>query len=101
LITHAVANETGACFFQINGPEITSMPAASAESSLRKVFEESEKNSPAIIYIDDVSAFKASNDDETRVLSILCSLMDGRKIQVIFGNTNNYLKIEYFSLFYF
>jgi transitional endoplasmic reticulum ATPase len=50
LMVRAVANETGAFFFLINGPEIM---AGESESNLRKAFEEAEKNSPAIIFIDE------------------------------------------------
>ena len=37
LIARAVANETGAFFFLINGPEIMSKMAGEAEGNLRKV----------------------------------------------------------------
>ena len=43
LIARAVANETGAFFFLINGPEIMSKMAGEAEGNLRKAFEEAEK----------------------------------------------------------
>jgi transitional endoplasmic reticulum ATPase len=43
LIARAVANETGAFFFLINGPEIMSKLAGESESNLRKAFEEAEK----------------------------------------------------------
>src|SRR4051812_17585770 len=56
LIARAVANETGAFFFLINGPEIMSKMAGESESNLRKAFEEAEKNSPAIIFIDEIDA---------------------------------------------
>lgn len=56
LIARAVANETGAFFFTINGPEIMSKMAGESESNLRKAFEEAEKNSPAIIFIDEIDA---------------------------------------------
>jgi len=46
-MARAVANETGAFFFLINGPEIMSKMAGESESNLRKAFEEAEKNSPA------------------------------------------------------
>ena len=46
LLARAVANETGAFFFLINGPEIMSKLAGESESNLRKAFEEAEKNSP-------------------------------------------------------
>ena len=51
LIARAVANETGAFFFCINGPEIMSKLAGESGSNLRKAFEEAEKNAPAIIFI--------------------------------------------------
>merc|ERR1712054_673421 len=56
LIARAVANETGAFFFLINGPEIMSKMAGEAEGNLRKAFEEAEKNSPAIIFIDEIDS---------------------------------------------
>ena len=48
LLARAVANETGAFFFLINGPEIMSKLAGESESNLRKAFEEAEKNSPGM-----------------------------------------------------
>ncbi|KAF6753497.1 hypothetical protein DFP72DRAFT_849124 [Ephemerocybe angulata] len=56
LMARAVANETGAFFFLINGPEIMSKMAGESESNLRKAFEEAEKNSPAIIFIDSTDS---------------------------------------------
>lgn len=55
-IAKAIANETGAFFFLINGPEIMSKMAGEAEGNLRKAFEEAEKNSPAIIFIDEIDS---------------------------------------------
>jgi len=49
LLARAVANETGAFFFLINGPEIMSKLAGESESNLRKAFEEAEKNSPGTL----------------------------------------------------
>ncbi|EGR30399.1 transitional endoplasmic reticulum ATPase, putative [Ichthyophthirius multifiliis] len=84
LIARAVANETGAFFFLINGPEIMSKMAGEAESNLRKAFEEAEKNSPAIIFIDELDSIapkreKVSGEVEKRVVSQLLTLMDGLK----------------------
>ncbi|XP_014849642.1 PREDICTED: transitional endoplasmic reticulum ATPase-like isoform X1 [Poecilia mexicana] len=56
LVARAVANETGAFFFLINGPEIMSKLAGESESNLRKAFEEAESNAPAIIFIDELDA---------------------------------------------
>ena len=62
LMARAVANETGAFFFKINGPEIMSKMAGESESNLRKAFEESEKNSPAIIFIDEIDSIAPKRD---------------------------------------
>jgi len=84
LIARAVANETGAFFFFINGPEIMSKLAGESESNLRKAFEEAEKNSPAIIFIDELDAIapkreKTHGEVERRIVSQLLTLMDGLK----------------------
>ena len=60
LIARAVANETGAFFFLINGPEIMSKMAGESEANLRKAFEEAEKNAPSIIFIDEVRSTLAA-----------------------------------------
>merc|ERR1712195_6454 len=82
LIARAVANETGAFFFLINGPEIMSKMAGESESNLRKAFEEAEKNSPAIIFIDEIDSIapkreKTNGEVEKRIVSQLLTLMDG------------------------
>jgi len=84
LLARAVANETGAFFFLINGPEIMSKMAGEAEANLRKAFEEAEKNSPAIIFIDEMDSIapkreKTQGEVERRVVSQLLTLMDGLK----------------------
>ena len=65
-----MANETGAFFFLINGPEIMSKLAGESESNLRKAFEEAEKNAPAIIFIDEIDSI-APKREKTQV--ICCS----------------------------
>lgn len=84
LIARAVANETGAFFFLLNGPEIMSKLAGESESNLRKAFEECEKNSPAILFIDELDAIapkreKTHGEVERRIVSQLLTLMDGLK----------------------
>uniref|UniRef100_A0A8R7RC17 Cell division cycle protein 48-like protein n=1 Tax=Triticum urartu TaxID=4572 RepID=A0A8R7RC17_TRIUA len=64
LIASAVANETGAFFFLINGPEIMSKMDGESESNLRKAFEEAEKNVPSIIFIDEIDSI-APNREKT------------------------------------
>mmetsp|Transcript_12904 Transcript_12904/g.11693 ORF Transcript_12904/g.11693 Transcript_12904/m.11693 type:complete len:810 (-) Transcript_12904:65-2494(-) len=96
LIARAVANETGAFFFLINGPEIMSKMAGESEANLRKAFEEAEKNAPAIIFIDEIDSIapkreKANGEVEKRIVSQLLTLMDGlkgRSNTVVIGATN-------------
>jgi transitional endoplasmic reticulum ATPase len=96
LIARAVANETGAFFFLINGPEIMSKMAGESEANLRKAFEEAEKNAPAIIFIDEIDSIapkreKANGEVERRIVSQLLTLMDGlkgRSSVVVIGATN-------------
>ena len=83
-IARAVANETGAFFLIINGPEIMSKMAGESEANLRMVFEEAEKNAPSIIFIDEIDSIapnreKTNGEVEKRVVSQLLTLMDGMK----------------------
>ncbi len=84
LLAKAVANESGASFFSINGPEIMSKWYGQSEENLRKVFEEAEKNAPAVIFIDEIDAIapkreEVSGEVERRVVSQILTLMDGLK----------------------
>merc|ERR1712156_1319079 len=96
LMGRAVANETGAFFFLINGPEIMSKMAGEAEGNLRRAFEEAEKNSPAIIFIDEIDSIapkrdKTNGEVERRIVSQMLTLMDGMKGRsqtVVIGATN-------------
>jgi transitional endoplasmic reticulum ATPase len=96
LIARAVANETGAFLFVINGPEIMSKLAGESESNLRKAFEEAEKNSPSIIFIDELDSLapkrdKSQGEIERRIVSQLLTLMDGispRSHVVVIACTN-------------
>jgi SpoVK/Ycf46/Vps4 family AAA+-type ATPase len=71
LMARAVANETGAFFFLINGPEIMSKMAGESESNLRKAFEEAEKNSPAIIFIDEIDSIAPKREKVSQPFFLL------------------------------
>ena len=82
MIAKAVAAETGAYFFLINGPEVMSKMAGESEQKLRQAFDECEKNSPAILFIDEIDAIaprrdKAQGEVEKRIVSQLLTLLDG------------------------
>uniref|UniRef100_M8AQ44 Cell division control 48-D-like protein n=1 Tax=Aegilops tauschii TaxID=37682 RepID=M8AQ44_AEGTA len=97
LIARAVANKNGAFFFLINGPEIMSKMAGESESNLRKAFEEAEKNTPSIIFIDEIDSIapnreKTHGEVERRIVSQLLTLMDGMKARahvIVMGATNH------------
>ncbi|MHA2085783.1 MAG: CDC48 family AAA ATPase [Candidatus Thorarchaeota archaeon] len=96
LIAKAVANESGANFKIINGPEIMSKFYGESEQKLREVFEEAEKNSPSIIFIDELDSIAPKRADvtgevERRVVAQLLALMDGlagRGQVIVVGATN-------------
>merc|ERR1719297_133919 len=102
LLAKAVANETGAFFFLINGPEIMSKMAGDSEANLRRAFEEAEKNAPAIIFIDEIDSIapkrdKTNGELERRIVSMLLTLMDGLKGRgqiVVIGATNRVNTID-------
>ncbi|WP_368887610.1 AAA family ATPase, partial [Escherichia coli] len=96
LIAKAIANETGAHFVSINGPEIMSKFYGESEARLREVFQEAEQNAPSIIFIDELDAIapkrgEVTGEVERRVVSQLLTLMDGLKSRgqvVVIGATN-------------
>jgi transitional endoplasmic reticulum ATPase len=96
MIAKAVANEAGAQFYTINGPEIMSKFYGQSEENLRKTFEEAEKNAPSIIFIDEMDAIAPKRDEvqgevERRVVSQMLTLMDGLKGRgkiIVIGATN-------------
>ena len=84
LLARAVADESEAHFIPINGPEVMSKWVGDAEKKLRELFEEAEKNAPAIIFIDEIDAIATKREEsigevEHRVVSQLLTLMDGLK----------------------
>ncbi len=82
LLAKAVANETDARFYAINGPEIMSKFYGESEQRLREIFEEAKKNAPSIIFIDEIDAIAPKREEvtgevEKRVVAQLLALMDG------------------------
>jgi len=82
-LARAVAAETGAYFFLVNGAEILSKQPGEAEANLRKAFDVARTHAPAIIFLDEVDAVAPRRDgkgggggDERRVVRALCDLLD-------------------------
>ncbi|MEP9402438.1 CDC48 family AAA ATPase [Sphingomonas sp. VNH70] len=81
-LARAVANESDAEFFLINGPEIMGSAYGESEKRLREVFEEATKASPSIVFIDEIDSIapkrgQVSGEAEKRVVAQLLTLMDG------------------------
>ena len=84
LIARAVANETDAYFTSISGPEIMAKYYGESESRLRGVFEDAQKNAPAIVFIDEIDSIAPKREElggekqvEKRVVAQLLALLDG------------------------
>ncbi|WP_068077449.1 CDC48 family AAA ATPase [Novosphingobium lentum] len=95
-LARAVASESDANFFVINGPEIMGSAYGESEKRLREVFEEATKNAPAIIFIDEIDSIAPKRDQvhgeaEKRLVAQLLTLMDGlqsRSNLVVIAATN-------------
>ena len=96
LLAKALANEIGAYFISINGPEIMSKYYGESEQRLREIFKEAEENAPSIIFIDEIDAIAPKREEvtgevEKRVVAQLLTLMDGLKERgrvIVIGATN-------------
>ncbi|MCL4332759.1 MAG: CDC48 family AAA ATPase [Candidatus Thermoplasmatota archaeon] len=96
LIARAVANESGANFISINGPEIMSKYYGQSEQKLREIFTKAEEGEPSIIFIDEIDSIAPKREEvqgevERRVVAQLLTLMDGlkeRKHVIVIGATN-------------
>ena len=95
-LARAVANESDAQFFLINGPEIMGSAYGESEGRLRQVFEEAAKNAPSIVFIDEIDSIapkrgQVSGEAEKRVVAQLLTLMDGLEARanlVVIAATN-------------
>ncbi|MFA9427153.1 CDC48 family AAA ATPase [Natronorubrum sp. A-ect3] len=95
LIAQAMANEVGAHFQTLSGPEIVSKYYGESEERLRDVFHEAAENAPAIVFIDELDAIAPKREDvgdlERRIVAQLLSLLDGMDDSeqvVVMGTTN-------------
>lgn len=96
LIAKAVARETQAAFFHLNGPEIMQRHYGESEEKLRSIFEKAQENAPAIIFLDEIDSLaprrdKTEGEVEKRIVAQLLSLMDGLRARgqvIVMGATN-------------
>ena len=96
LLAKAVANEAGATFLSINGPEIMGKYYGESEERLREVFRQAKENAPSIVFIDELDAIaprraEVSGEVERRIVAQLLALMDGLEARgqvIVIGATN-------------
>jgi len=102
LLAKAVATESVANFFAINGPEIMSKFYGESEKRLRQAFQKAQENAPSIIFIDELDAIapkreEVSGEVERRVVAQLLALMDGLEARgdlIVIGATNRVNAID-------
>ncbi len=95
-LARAVANESDAQFFLINGPEIMGSAYGESESRLRDIFEEATKAAPSIVFIDEIDSIapkrgQVQGEAEKRLVAQLLTLMDGLEARanlVVIAATN-------------
>ncbi len=86
-LAQAVANESDAEFFTINGPEIMGSAYGESEKRLREVFEEATRAAPSILFIDEIDSIapkrgQVQGEAEKRLVAQLLTLMDGLESRV-------------------
>jgi cell division protease FtsH len=85
LMAKAVSGEAGVPFFSISGSEFVEMFVGVGASRVRDLFEQAKKNSPCIIFIDEIDAvgrnrgsgLGGSNDEREQTLNQILVEMDG------------------------
>jgi len=95
-LARAVANESDAEFFLINGPEIMGSAYGESETKLREIFEQATAAAPSILFIDEIDSIapkrgQVQGEAEKRLVAQLLTLMDGvepRTNLVVIAATN-------------
>ncbi|MGH3452504.1 MAG: AAA family ATPase, partial [Haloechinothrix sp.] len=94
-LARAIANEVGAHFLYINGPEILSSVQGGTEANLRSIFEEAMESAPSVVLIDEIDAIAPERKDsghiDARMGTQLLSMLDGlvsMEDVVVIGTTN-------------
>jgi cell division protease FtsH len=90
LLARAVAGEAGVPFFSISGSDFVEMFVGVGASRVRDLFENAKKNSPCIVFIDEIDAvgrqrgagLGGGHDEREQTLNQLLVEMDGFDINV-------------------
>ena len=85
LLARAVSGEAGVPFFSISGSEFVEMFVGVGASRVRDLFEQAKRNSPAIVFVDEIDAvgrqrgagLGGSHDEREQTLNQILVEMDG------------------------
>ena len=85
LLAKAVAGEAGVSFINASGSEFIEMFVGVGASRVRKLFDEARKNSPCVVFIDEIDAIGkqrgggivGGNDEREQTLNQILTNMDG------------------------
>ena len=99
LLAKAIAGEADAAFFSISGSDFVEMFVGVGASRVRDMFEQARKNTPCLVFIDEIDAVGRSrghglgggNDEREQTLNALLVEMDGFDTQegiIIIAATN-------------
>jgi len=82
LIAKAIANEAGANFITVNGPEVASKWLGESERAIRQIFKRAKQMSPCIIFFDEldsIAPIRGGDDGSAweRVVAQMLTSMDG------------------------
>ncbi|KAL4560509.1 hypothetical protein LXL04_032661 [Taraxacum kok-saghyz] len=93
LIAQAVANEAGANFIHIKGPEIMSKYVGESESNIRTLFTRARTCAPCVVFFDEVDAVTTHRGTEggwvvERLVTQLLVELDKREGVYVIGATN-------------
>ena len=78
LLARAVAGEAGVPFFSISGSDFVEMFVGVGASRVRDLFEQAKKNSPCIVFIDEIgTGLGGGHDEREQTLNQLLVEMDG------------------------
>lgn len=84
LVAKAIANESGASFLSIKGPELLNQYVGASERAVRQVFQRAQSSAPCVIFFDELDALcpkrgKGSEGSQVseRVVNQLLTEMDG------------------------
>ncbi|MGQ0775083.1 MAG: ATP-binding protein [Pseudonocardiales bacterium] len=82
MLARIIADQSGAQFYEISGPQVLSKWYGQSEELIRKIFEDAARQERAIVFFDEIDSLAAQRSDESheasrRIVGQLLTSMDG------------------------